>query len=154
MTSVRTSPVSFRCVLSYFQAVSRVVQQIWSLSQPRVFKLLSCFCNYYYMCLGRGRQTNLNNFRINFLAISGDSKHFSFLQKKSKNCPPIFFFITNLLIFCDLKPHAKFQKPKITPSGRKASVGEEKKSQYCDVAAIDYEKILFILSILFYRHLS
>ena len=30
---------------------------------------------------------------------------------------------------CDLKPHSKFQKPTITPSGRKVSEAEERKSE-------------------------
>ena len=30
--------------------------------------------------------------------------------------------------FCDLKPHSKFWNPTITPSGRKVSGGEEKKT--------------------------
>ena len=34
-----------------------------------------------------------------------------------------------LIFFCDLKPHAKFQNPTITPSGRKVSVGEEEREK-------------------------
>ena len=29
--------------------------------------------------------------------------------------------------FCELKPHAKFQNPAITPSGRKVTQAEERK---------------------------
>jgi hypothetical protein len=67
---------------------------------------------------------------INFLAISGDSKHFSFFSGKNPKkmthlgagggvpqicVHPISYFL------CDLKPHKKFQYPTITPSGRKVT---------------------------------
>ena len=73
---------------------------------------------------------NLKHFPINFLAISGDSKHF-FQQKKLKNRPPgghggpPSFVLPQILFVCDLKPHAKFWNPTITPSGRKVSEAEE-----------------------------
>ena len=62
-----------------------------------------------------------------FLAISGDSKHFSFFSKKPKKltpwgaceAPPEFCFHPKSYIFGDLKPHAKFRNSTITPSGRK-----------------------------------
>jgi hypothetical protein len=38
---------------------------------------------------------------------------------------PTNFFNPNSF-FCDLKPHAKFRNPTITPSGRKVTVGEER----------------------------
>ena len=72
---------------------------------------------------------NLKNSLINFLAISSDSKHFLLFQNKStppgQGGPPNLFS-PQILFFCDLKPHAKFQNPTITPSGRKVSVGEER----------------------------
>ena len=48
----------------------------------------------------------------------------------SGNCSvhvPQFFLSPQILFFCDLKPHAKFRNPTITPSWRKVSGGEEKK---------------------------
>ena len=58
------------------------------------------------MCLGWGGIES-------FLAILGDSKHFSFLNGPGggggQGGPTIPF--TPNLIFCDLKPHAKFQNP-------------------------------------------
>ena len=60
--------------------------------------------------------------QINFLAILGDSKHFSgFLV------PQIFFLTTNLIFFYELKPHARFRNPTITPSGSKVSEGERER---------------------------
>ena len=51
------------------------------------------------------------------------------LLKKPKIDPPgvfpKFVFTTNL--FCDLKPHAKFQTHTITPSGRKVTWHKERK---------------------------
>jgi hypothetical protein len=61
---------------------------------------------------------------INFLAISGDSKHFPFFhRKKIKRDPPT----PNLIFCCYLNPHPKFPNPTITPSGRKVMQGEERK---------------------------
>ena len=34
-----------------------------------------------------------------------------------------------ILIFCDLKPHAKFQNPMITPSGRKVTRQSERERE-------------------------
>ena len=52
----------------------------------------------------------LKNVVINCLSISGNSEHLS-------------------IKICDLKPHANFQKPTTTPSGRKVSVVEEKREE-------------------------
>ena len=41
----------------------------------------------------------------------------------------IFSLTPNLIFFCDLKPHAKFQNPTITPSGREVSEAERKKKK-------------------------
>jgi hypothetical protein len=41
--------------------------------------------------------------------------------------PPIL--LPKILFFSDLKPHAKFQKPKITPSGRKVKEEEEERKK-------------------------
>jgi hypothetical protein len=52
--------------------------------------------------------------------------HFSFVLKKTRKgggVPP------KNLIYCDLKPQAKFQNHTITPSGRKVSVAERKKEE-------------------------
>jgi hypothetical protein len=57
------------------------------------------------------------------------SKHSSFFPKKKLKNPRgkvPNFVLPQTLFFCDLKTHAKFQNPTTTPSGRKASVGEEK----------------------------
>ena len=42
--------------------------------------------------------------------------------------PPIFVY-PNSYFFGDLKPHAKFQNPMITPSGRKESEAEREKKE-------------------------
>ena len=42
---------------------------------------------------------------------------------------PKFSFTPNLIFFCDLKPHAKFWNPTITPSGRKVTGSEKKKKK-------------------------
>ena len=39
-----------------------------------------------------------------------------------QKCPPQIFC-------CDLKPHATFQKPRTTPSGRNVTGGEEKEEK-------------------------
>jgi hypothetical protein len=59
---------------------------------------------------------------------------FGFFSRKNpqKNDPrgaagsPIFF-LPQILFLCDLKPHAKFQNPTITPSGRKVTRKKERK---------------------------
>ena len=77
----------------------------------------------------------MKHFLINFLAISGNSKHFSFFQKKPKKSTPwgaggsLEFFFTPNLIFCELKPHAKFWNPTITPSGRKVTRRREERRE-------------------------
>jgi hypothetical protein len=69
-------------------------------------------------------------FLINFLTISGDSKHFSgFSEEKNlKNRPPRG---PQILFFCELKPGAKYQNPVITPSGRKVTRAEEEREKKC-----------------------
>jgi hypothetical protein len=58
--------------------------------------------------------------------ISGDFNHFFFFFKL-KNRPlgdrgaPQNLFYHKSYFFCDLKPHAKFGNPAITPSGRKVT---------------------------------
>ena len=42
---------------------------------------------------------------------------------------PRFLFTPNLIFLCDLKPHAKFQNPTITPSGRKVSEAERRRKK-------------------------
>ena len=111
-------------------------------SQPPgiVYSSANYHLKIFGACVSRGGgKTNWNNFLINFPAISGDSKNFSFFSTKTKiltprgkGAPPIFFLTPNL-IFCNLKPHSKFQNPTITPSGRKASVGEEKREKNCKI---------------------
>jgi hypothetical protein len=60
--------------------------------------------------------------------MSGVSKHFSFKKNNLKNhqagrqAGSPKYSPTPKLNFCDLKPHAKFQKPMITPSERIVSV--------------------------------
>ena len=44
---------------------------------------------------------------------------------------PPFFCTPNLIFLCDLKPHAKFQNPTITPSGRKVTGSEKKERKNC-----------------------
>ena len=66
---------------------------------------------------------------INFLAISGDFKYFSFFLKKKRDprgaggVPQICFHPKSYIV-CDLRPHQKFQKPTISPYGRKVTTGE------------------------------
>jgi hypothetical protein len=51
-------------------------------------------------------------------------------KKNTKKGPPrgvSIFFLTQILFFCDLEPHAKFRNPMITPSGRKVFGRENKK---------------------------
>jgi hypothetical protein len=68
------------------------------------------------------------------LVISGDSKNFSFFRKKPKKStsggrgPPILFYPKSYF-FCDLKPHAKFWNPTITPSGRKVTRRRERREK-------------------------
>ena len=42
---------------------------------------------------------------------------------------PPNYFPPQILFFCDLRPHAKFQNPTITPSGRKVMAGERKRER-------------------------
>jgi hypothetical protein len=42
---------------------------------------------------------------------------------------PEFVFTPNLIFFCELKPHAKFRNPTITPSGRKVTSGERRERE-------------------------
>ena len=73
--------------------------------------------------------TNLKQLTVNFLAISGDSKHFlCFPKKKLKKRPPNLCYPKSYF-FCDLKPHAKFWNPTITPSGTKVTTLERKKRE-------------------------
>jgi hypothetical protein len=72
-------------------------------------------------------QVSVGGLLINFLAISCDSKHFSKKKKKKIAHPNVY--LPQILFCCDLKPHDKFQNPMITASGRKVSVGEEKRKK-------------------------
>jgi hypothetical protein len=66
------------------------------------------------------------------LAILGT---FCFFKKKLRKLPTLgagggaqFFSLTQNLIFCcELKPHAKFRNPTITPSGRKVTLEERRR---------------------------
>ena len=49
--------------------------------------------------------------------------HFVDSDRGAGGVPPIFFYPKSYF-FCDLKPHAKFRNPTITPSGRKETAGE------------------------------
>ena len=42
---------------------------------------------------------------------------------------PRYFFLPKSYFFCELKPHAKFRNPTITPSGRKVTQGEREKKE-------------------------
>ena len=42
---------------------------------------------------------------------------------------PQILFHPKSYLFCELKPHAKFQKPMIIPSGRKVTQGERRKKK-------------------------
>jgi hypothetical protein len=42
---------------------------------------------------------------------------------------PQILFHPKSYYFCELKPHAKFRTPMITPSGRKVTVGEEREKK-------------------------
>ena len=42
---------------------------------------------------------------------------------------PKFLFTPNLTFLCDLKPHAKFRNPTITPSGREVTTSEEEREK-------------------------
>jgi hypothetical protein len=42
---------------------------------------------------------------------------------------PTNFFYSKSYLFCNLKPHAKFQNPTITPSGRKVTGAEREKKE-------------------------
>jgi hypothetical protein len=42
---------------------------------------------------------------------------------------PPHFCSPQFLFFCDLKAHAKFQNPTITPSGRKVTQGERREKE-------------------------
>ena len=77
-----------------------------------------------HMSGGRGR--NLDNFLINFIAISGDSRLFSFLSSKKllKRGAPNLFSTPNL-IFLWVKTSWKFQNPRTTTYGRKVTQSEE-----------------------------
>jgi hypothetical protein len=66
---------------------------------------------------------NLKHFPITFLSISGKSKHFLFFPTTKTQ----FFFYRKSNFFCDLKPHAKFQNPTITPFGTKVTGAERRR---------------------------
>jgi hypothetical protein len=73
---------------------------------------------------------------VNFLAISGDSKHFSFFPEKNpkkveplgQGCPTYFFY-AKCYLFCDLKPHIEIRNPMINPSERKVTTSEREKER-------------------------
>jgi hypothetical protein len=84
---------------------------------------------------GRG-STYLKHFSINFLAISGDSKHFLFSFRKTPlkidiggRGVPHILFQPESYFFCELKPHATFQNPTITPSLRKVTRRREEREE-------------------------
>jgi hypothetical protein len=60
-----------------------------------------------------------------------------FSKKKTKKNDPLgaapppnlIFFLPQILFFCDLKPNAKFQNLKITPSGRKVTLAERRRKK-------------------------
>jgi hypothetical protein len=70
----------------------------------------------------KGGSKILKFFPINFLAVPGNSKHFSFFPEKNLKIDSDFFLLTPNLI-------AKFQTATITRSGRKVMVAEEREKQ-------------------------
>ena len=48
-------------------------------------------------------------------------------REKEKLMPTIVYHKS--YFFCEVKPHAKFQNPTITPSGRKVTSGEERERE-------------------------
>jgi hypothetical protein len=77
------------------------------------------------MFLRVGESKNLKK----FLPISGVSKHFCFCfpKKPKKSTPRRILFPLKSYIFCELKPHATFWNPTITPSGRKVTGAERRR---------------------------
>ena len=57
------------------------------------------------------------------------------MQRPGGRGGPQNLFSSQILFFCELKPHAKFQNPTITSSGRKVMAAErrkkEKQAQMC-----------------------
>jgi hypothetical protein len=83
-------------------------------------------------CLGKGSK----NVLINILAISGDSKHFSFCsQKNMKNRPPggqtgsPKFVSPQILCFLWVKTPCKISEPYINPFWEKNNMGRKKKKK-------------------------
>jgi hypothetical protein len=81
--------------------------------------------NFSAQVFGRG-STNLKHFSINFLAIFillffSEKKTPKNRPPRRQGGPPKSYF------FCELKPHAKFQNPRITPSGIKVTRRREEK---------------------------
>jgi hypothetical protein len=70
---------------------------------------------------------------IHFLAISGDSKHFSFFPEKKpkQSTPPGVpqIFSPQILFFCALKPLTKFQNPYDNPFLDKSNPAEEREEK-------------------------
>jgi hypothetical protein len=76
-------------------------------------------------------------FQSIFLPFQAIISTFLFFRKKppKKATPggtggsPKFCFTPNPIFVCDLKPHAKFQNPRITHSGRKVTGMEREKKE-------------------------
>jgi hypothetical protein len=49
---------------------------------------------------------------------------------------PEFVFTQNLIFLCELKPHAKFWNPTISPSGRKVTAAEREREEEKKTALI------------------
>jgi hypothetical protein len=64
-------------------------------------------------------------FSDQFLDISSDSKHFSFSFLLPGGRGPLI--CVSPKSFCDIKPHAKFHNPTVTPSVRKVIKPRERK---------------------------
>ena len=93
--------------------------------------------NFSAQVSGRGGG-DLKKFTINFLAISGNSKHFLFvfLEKPPKKLTPPgagwvpwIFVQPKSYFFCQLKPHAKFWNHMIIPSWEKSNPADRREKR-------------------------